>query len=151
MNTLGTNALRLLSIVSIGLVGWLATAAVASAGLSGAWPQTVAASAEYAWIRAALVDFSLMTGFVSLWILGREDSRSLGFLYVVALWIFGAAFLGAYVLWHVQENCNWRRQFQLRHVARRAPRSPRRLLSRNLVALREGRPLEGVVDKQVGF
>ena len=55
----GGIVVRVLCVASIGLVGWLATAAVLSAGLDQAWPQTVAASSEYAWTRAALVDFSL--------------------------------------------------------------------------------------------
>lgn len=90
--------LVILSAASTVSVLWFAGLAVLDSGISGALAETVAASAAYPWIKAALVDFSLMTAFVSVWIWGRESSIFRRIVFVALLWIFGSAFLGAYVL-----------------------------------------------------
>ena len=90
--------LVVLSVTSIVTVLWLATLAFLDAGISGAMAQTIAASGQFPWTRAALVDFSLMTAFVSVWIWARESNPLFGAAYIVLLWVFGAAFLGVYVL-----------------------------------------------------
>ena len=90
--------LMVLSGASIITVLWLATLAMLDSGVSGALAETVAAGAAYPWIKAALVDFSLMTAFVSVWIWIREANVMRRVVYIALLWTLGSAFLGAYVL-----------------------------------------------------
>ncbi len=87
-----------LSVFSIVAVLWLATLATIDSGFSGAIAQTAIVGAEYPWTRAALVDFSLMTAFVSVWIWIRETNAFLSIAFIALLWTFGSAFLGLYVL-----------------------------------------------------
>jgi hypothetical protein len=93
--------LTVFCLLAAALVGSLFLYALLASSLSDGFAQIWQVFLRYLWIRGVIVDMSMLTTLISIWIYYRERHFGRALAAIALLWACGTAFFGIYIafLW----------------------------------------------------